>query len=231
MNAVEITSDALSRAFGDLVAGMVSFVPLLILALIVFVIGWLISVGVGRLVTDILKRIKFNQVFERGNWKQALERAELKVDPSAFVGGIFKWVLAIVFLMVAVSVLGFDGLDNFINSVLAYVPRVIVAALILVVAIIISDILQKIVRAGMETTGIGHARIIGSLVRWFILVFAIIAALLQLQIAQVPLEALVGSFFQNLFLGLAAAFAIAFGLGGKDMAADILRQVKNKIEK
>ena len=232
MNAIQITSDALYRAFfEELIPGVVSFVPLLILAIIVFVIGWLFSVGIGRVVTDILKRIKFNQIFERGNWKEALERADLKIDPAGFVGSIFKWVLAIVFLLAAVEILGFSQFAGFLRDVLGYLPNVIVAALIFVVAIIIADIVEKIVRAAVEGTSVGHGHLVGSIARWFIWIFAIFSALLQLDIAVLPVQVLIQTFVQGIGYGLALAMAIAFGLGGRDMAAEILRKMKDKIER
>lgn len=231
MNFVQVASDALNRAFSELLAGIASFVPLLILAFLVMVIGWFISVGVGRLVADVLKRIKFNQVFERGNWKEALEKAELKVDPAGFVGGIFKWVLVIVFLLAAVEILGFDQFAEFLVDVLGYLPNVIVAALIFVVAIIIADIGEKVVRAAVEGTSLGHGQLIGSVVKWFIWIFAVFSALLQLDIAVLPVQVLIQTFVQGLGYGIALAFAIAFGIGGKDMAADLLRQLKSKMER
>ncbi len=229
MNLIDITSEALRQAFGDLLAGVVGFVPLLILAFLVLVIGWFIAAGVGRLVADILKRIRFNQVFERGNWKEALEKAELKVDPAGFVGGIFKWVLVIVFLLAAVEILGFDQFAGFLVSVLGYLPNVIVAALIIVVAAIISDIVEKIVRAAVEGTKMGHGHLISSVVRWFIWIFAIFSALLQLDIAVLPVQVLIQTFVQGIGYGIALAVAIAFGLGGKDQAAEILRELRGKL--
>ncbi len=229
MNLVQITSDALNQSFRDLFAGVISFVPLLILAMIVLVIGWFIAVGIGKLVTDILTRIKFNQVFERGNWKQALERADLKVDPAGFVGAIFKWVLVIVFLLAAVEILGFDQFAGFLRDVLAYLPNVIVAVLIFVVAIVVADILEKIVRAAVEGTNIGHGHLISSVVKWFIWIFAIFSALLQLDIAVLPVQVLIQTFVQGLGYGIALAVAIAFGLGGKDQAAEILRELRTKL--
>jgi hypothetical protein len=231
MNAVQITGDALNRAFSDLLTGVIAFVPLLILALIVFVIGWLIAVGVGRLVTDILKRIKFNQVFERGNWKEALEKAELNTDPSGFVGSIFKWVLVVVFLLATVEILGFNQFAGFLRDVLGYLPNVIVATLIFVVAIIIADIVEKVIRAGVEGTKLGHGHLMGAIARWFILIFATFSALLQLDIAVLPVQVLIQTFVQGIGYGLALAMAIAFGLGGKEMAADLLSRMKNKIER
>lgn len=231
MNVIEVTSGALNQAFGELLAGVVAFVPLLIVAIIVLVIGWFISVGVGRLIADILKRIKFNQVFERGNWKDALEKAELNADPAGFVGGIFKWVLFIVFLLASVEILGFQEFAGFLRDVLAYLPNVIVAALILVVAIIIADIVEKIVRAAVEGASIGHGQLIGSVVKWFIWIFAIFSALLQLDIAAVPVQAFIETFIQGIGFGIALAFALAFGIGGKDQAAEILQELRGKLRR
>ena len=128
----------------DLVAGLINFIPALAGALIVFFIGWFVSVVVGRVVADVLKRLRFNQIFERGNWKEALAKADVKVDPSGFIGAIFKWVLTIVFLLAAVEILGLDQVAVFLQGVLAYLPNVIAAALIFVVAVIIADILEKV---------------------------------------------------------------------------------------
>ena len=194
-------------------------------ALVIFVIGWFISVGVGRLVADILKRLKFNQIFERGSWRQALEKAEVKVDPSGFIGAIFKWVLVIVFLMAAVDVLGLTQLAVFIKDVLAYLPNVLVASLIFVVAVIIADIVEKVLRAAVESTQVGYGHMVGVIVRWSIWIFAIIAILTQLGIAPVLL--------QTLFTGLVAlvviAGGLAFGLAGKDVAGQWLQDMQRKL--
>jgi len=231
MNLVQITSSALSDAFRDLLSGVVSFVPLLIFAILVLLIGWFIAVGVGRLVADLLTRIKFNQVFERGNWKEALAKADLKVDPAGFIGAIFKWVLVIVFLLAAVEILGFEQFAGFLRDVLAYLPNVIVAALILVVAIIVADIVEKVVRAAVEGAKIGHGQFISSVVKWFIWIFALFSALLQLDIAVLPVQVLIQTFVQGIGYGFALAVAIAFGLGGKDQAAEILRDLRNKMQR
>ena len=231
MNLVQITSSALSDAFRDLLSGVVSFVPLLIFAILVLLVGWFIAVGVGRLVADLLTRIKFNQVFERGNWKEALAKADLKVDPAGFIGGIFKWVLVIVFLLAAVEILGFEQFAGFLRDVLAYLPNVIVAALILVVAIIVADIAEKVVRASVEGAKIGHGQFISSVVKWFIWIFALFSALLQLDIAVLPVQVLIQTFVQGIGYGVSLAVAIAFGLGGKDQAAEILRDLRNKMQR
>ncbi|OHA70785.1 MAG: hypothetical protein A3D64_01835 [Candidatus Wildermuthbacteria bacterium RIFCSPHIGHO2_02_FULL_49_9] len=215
-----------AEALQGLWQAFIGFLPELIGALVIFVIGWFVSVGVGRLVADILKRIKFNQVFERGNWKQALNRADVKVDPSGFIGAIFKWVFVIVFLRVAVEVLGFSQLTTFIENILAYLPNVLVAALIFVVAVIIADIAEKILRTAVESTQIGYGHMVGVIVRWSIWIFAVIAILTQLGVTPV--------LWQTLFTGLVAlivlAGGLAFGLGGKEVAAQWLQDINRRLK-
>lgn len=202
------------------------FIPKLVGAIIIFIIGWFISIGVGKLISEILKRIKFNQIFEKGVWKDALEKAEFKIDASGFIGVICKWILVIVFLLAAVEILGLAQFADFLVKVLAYLPNVIVAALIFVVAVIISDILEKLVRAVVEGVRVGYGQVVGAIVRWSIWVFAVLAILIQLKIAPALL--------QSLFIGfvalLAIAGGIAFGLGGKEVAAELLQNLKKKLK-
>ncbi|MBU1015416.1 hypothetical protein KKI17_03225 [Patescibacteria group bacterium] len=209
--------------------GFLGFIPALVGAFLILLVGWIISVGVGKLVADVLKRLRFNQIFERGTWKDALERAELQTDPAGFIGGIFKWVLMIVFLLAAVDVLGLEGFGAWLtNDVLGYLPNVLAAALIIVVAAIIADIAEKVVRAAVEGMQAGYGSLAGGVVKWFIWTFAIFSALLQLNIAVLPIRVLIETFVQAMGYGAALAFAIAFGLGGKDVAAEVLQGLKRR---
>lgn len=210
----------------DLWQGFVGFTPKLIGAVIIFVIGWLISVGIGKLVAEVLRKLKFNRIFEKGGMKEALQKAEFKVDASGFIGAIFKWVLVIVFLLAAVQVLGFQQFAGFLTSVLNYLPNVIVAVLILVVAAIIADILEKIVRAAVEGAKVGYGNIAATIVRWSIWVFAILAILYQLRIA----PGLIQILLQGVVALIVIAAGLAFGLGGKDVAAEILQNIKRKLQ-
>ncbi len=222
-NWLTITKDALLGLW----RGFIDFVPELIGALVVFLVGWLISIAVGKLITEILRKIKFNRIFEKGSWKGALEKAEVKVDPSAFIGGIFKWILMIVFLLAAVEILGLAQFAVLLTNILGYLPNVIVAAFIFVVAVIIADILEKVVRAAVEGVKVGYGRLVGAIVKWSIWVFAILIILYQLKIGQ--------PFMADLFRGIVAMIVIsvglAFGLGGRDIATETLRDLKAKLKK
>jgi len=212
-------------ALKGLWVGFIDFIPNLIGALLVFVIGWVIAVAVGKLIAEILKKIRLNQVFEKGAWKTALERAEIKVDAAAFIGAIIKWVLLIAFLIAALQILGLNQLKDFFVDVLNYLPNVVAASFILVVAIIIADILEKIVRATVEGVKVGYGQLIGAIIKWSIWIFAILSILLQLGIA----PDLVKTIIQGTVALVVIAGGIAFGLGGKEVAADILENLKNKL--
>jgi hypothetical protein len=205
----------------------IKFFPSLVGAIIVFLVGWAIAVVVGKIIAELLKRLKFNDICDKCGIKNALEKAEIKSDMSEFVGSIFKWVLVIVALLATVEVLGFNEFAIFIRQILGYLPNVIVSVLIFIVAVIISDILEKIVKASVVSSGIGYADVVGIIVRWSILITAIMAILVQLRIA----ENIVNILWTGIVAFLVISGSLAFGLGGKDIAAEILRDLRKKLQR
>ncbi len=204
----------------------IGFLPKLIGAIIVFVIGWFIAIGIGKLVTKILQLVKLNQLFAKSGWDEALDKAGIKADVAGFIGAICKWLLVIVFLLAAVEILGFVQFAGFLSSVITYLPNVVVSVAIFVVAVIFADIVEKIIRAAVEKSKIGFAQYASVIVKWSIYVFAILAILLQLGIASY----LINTIFAGVVAMLALAFGLAFGLGGKETASDLLEKLKNKLK-
>lgn len=213
------------QALQNLWQGFLAFIPTLVGAILVFVIGWFISVVIGKLIAEVLTRIRFNQFFERTGWKGALEKAELKVNPAEFIGAICKWILVIVFLLAAVEILGFIEFAGFLKSILAYLPNVIVAVLIFVVTVILVDIVEKVVRTTVEGVKVGYGHLVSVIIKWSIWIFSILAILHQLGVAKPFMETLFTGFVAMLVVSL----GISFGLGGKEVAAEILQNLKNKL--
>lgn len=114
-----------------LLQGLVLFVANLILAIVVFVIGYLIASGIGKIVSEILKSVKFNKLFEKEGWNNAFQKAGINVHPAEFIGAIFKWVFVIASLLIAVDILKLVQFGTVLTQVLNYLPNVVVAALIL----------------------------------------------------------------------------------------------------
>ena len=209
---------------------MIAFIANLILAIVVFLIGYLISVGIGKLITEILKSVRFNKLFEKEGWRKALQRANVDVNPSEFIGAIFKWVFVIVALLIAVDVLKLTSFAGFLTQVLNYLPNVIVAVLVFVVAIIISDIIEKVVRVSVERMKVGYGFVASSIVKWAIWIFTFFLILDQL----LPTSALIKTLYSSIVYGVVASvalgLAIAIGLGGKDTAAKVIEDMYRKIE-
>ena len=214
------------QSLQNLWQGFLNFIPALLGAIVVFVIGWFISVGVGKLISEILRRIKFNQIFEKGSWDEALAKADIKVDTSAFIGAVVKWVLVIVFLLASVEILGLFQLADFLQGVLDYLPNVMVAALIFVVTVIVVDIIEKVVRASVESIKVGHGHMVSVVIRWSIWIFAFLAILMQLKIP----PALMQTLFTGFIALMVIAGGLAFGLGGKEVAGEILRDLYKKLK-
>jgi len=208
----------------------ISFLANLLLAVVVFIIGYLISVGIGKIITEILKSVKFNKLFEKEGWRKALQRANVDVNPSEFIGAIFKWVFVIVSLLVAVDILKLTAFAGFLTQVLNYLPNVIVAVLVFVVAIIISDIVEKIVRVAVERLKVGSGYVAASIVKWAIWVFTFFLILDQLLPSSLLIKTLYSSIVYGIVGALALGIGLAIGLGGKETAAKVIGDMYRKME-
>ena len=219
-------TDAVVGSLLDMWVEFISFLPNLIAALIVFFVGWTIAIAVGRLIEKILVVLRVNVAFDNmKGFKKAIEQSGLKLNIAKLIGEIFKWFLLIVSLLAATDILGLREVSMFLSSVLMYVPNVVVAALILVIAALLSNFVYRTVLASVDAAGFTSGGAIAAMSKWSILVFAFIAALLQLNVA----TQLIQTFLTALFAMLALAGGLAFGLGGKEMAAKWLKKLESDL--
>jgi hypothetical protein len=201
-----------------------AYIPRLVAAIIVFLIGWLVAVLVGKAVDQIIKALRVDSALERLDVHRALDRAGIRLNSGAFVGGLVKWFLIVVFLLAAINILDLGDVSAFLEQVLLYIPHVVVAALILVIAGLVAQTVERTARASVEAAGL-HGGLVGAVARWSIWIFAIVAALLQLGIAETLIQTLV----TGVVAMIALAGGLAFGLGGKDIAGDILGKARREI--
>lgn len=225
---VQTGGEVLFTSMVILWGGVVAFLPQFIVALIIIIFGWVIAVAIGRLVTQIVAGLKIDIALESLGTKELVSRAGFKLDSGAFLGGLVRWFFIVVFLMTAVDVLGLDEVTMFLRDiVLLYIPNVIVAAIILVAAAVLADVVQRLVRGSAQAAHLPSAAFLGGVAKWAIWIFAILAALYQLGVA--------GPFVQTLFTGFVALVSIAgglaFGLGGKDAAARFIERLRSDINK
>jgi hypothetical protein len=223
---LSVWTGAVTNSLAELWVQFISFVPNVIAAVVVFLVGWAIAVAVGRLIEKLLVLVRINAAFEslRG-LKRVVEQAGLKLDIAHLVGEIFKWFLIIVSLLAATDILGLVQVSEFLTSVLYYIPNVVIAALILVISVVLANFVYRTVLAAVEAAGFTSGGAIAAISKWSILVFAIFAALLQLNVASQLIQTILTAFFAM----VAIAGGLAFGLGGKDLAAKWLAKAEHDL--
>ncbi len=223
---VQTWTEVLALSFQELWGGVLAFVPQLIVALVVFIIGWIIAVALGKVVEQIIKAIKVDMALRSLGVEEAVSRAGMKLDSGAFIGGLVRWFFILVFLFAAIDVLGLTQVTEFLRSVvLTYVPQVIVASLILVAAALLAEVTENVVEGSARAARLPSAGFLGGVAKWAIWIFALLAALYQLGIA----GPLVQTLFTAFVAMLALAGGLAFGLGGKDFAARYLERLRSDI--
>ena len=223
---VQTWGDVLALSFQELWGGVVTFVPKLVVALVVFIIGWIIAVALGKVVEQVIKALKVDMALKSLGMEEPVSRAGMRLDAGAFIGGLVRWFLILVFVLAAFDVMGLSQVTEFLRTVvLAYIPQVIVAALILVAAALLAETVNNIVEGSARAAHLPSAGFLGGVAKWSIWIFAILAALFQLGIA--------GPFVQTIFTAFVAMVAIAgglaFGLGGKEMASRYLEKLRSDI--
>lgn len=206
--------------------GAINFLPSLIGALIVIIIGLIVASGIRSLIEKVVGVLKIDSLLQKIGLSPFFERAHLQINAGKFFGLLAYWFLAIVFILAATDILGLFGISLFLRDVLAYIPSIIVAVLIMLAAVVLANFSKSIVKASVMSAKLHASKFLGTLVWWTITVFGFLAALIQLGIAVTILNTLI----TGLIAMLALAGGIAFGLGGKDYAAYLLEKLRRETE-
>ena len=206
--------------------GVILFVPKFIGALLLLALGWLFGAAVGRVVQQLVEIAKLDEYLKKSGFDRMLARAGYGLNSGLFLGWLAKLFFIVIFLIAALQVIGLSSVNDYLKYVLAYIPQVIVASLVLFIASIAADFFGSLVGGTSRAIGSSVTHLLAAVVRWAIWVFAIIFALSQLGIAR--------EFMLTLFTGIVAMLALAgglaFGLGGKDAAAEFIKKVQHEIK-
>ncbi len=218
----EVTVNSLQGLWGQ----VLSFLPSLIGALIVVIVGLIISSGLRTLIERIVGVLKIDSLLRKIGLSPFFERAGLQINSGKFLGLLVYWFLVIVFVLAATDILGLFGVSMFLRDVLSYIPNIIVAVLIMLAAVVLANFLKSLVKASVSSAKLHGSKFLGTLAWWTIVVFGFLTALIQLGIATTILNTLI----TGLIAMLALAGGLAFGLGGKDYAAYLLEKLRRETE-
>jgi small-conductance mechanosensitive channel len=221
-------ADVLSQSFQNLSYGLISFIPNLVIAIVIFIVGWLIGVGLGRVVKQIIDALRIDQALRPTGIERVLSRAGYELSAGKFLGFLVKWFFIVVFLVAALDVLHLTTVNLFISDVvLGYLPQVIVAVLILFVAALVAEAAERVIAGSARAASLSAAGFLGKVARYAIWIFAILAALTQLNVA----TEIIQSLFQGIIIAVAIAVGLAFGLGGQKTAERYLDHLHAEIKK
>jgi hypothetical protein len=220
MDFVNQILQAIVDAFGNVVGRFLTTLPTLFAALIIVVLGWIVGVLVSKALTRLLRTVRFNELAKRAGVDQFLERARIKLDPSGALSTLIKWFIILLFLVAAANTLGWPQVSQFLNQILAYLPNVAVAVIILIVGLALAGFIRDIVRGAVASAGAveQNVNLIAGATYWLFAVISVLTALDQLGIAITLSETL----YVAIFGSIAAILALAFGLGGRTLAGDLM---------
>ena len=223
---VDTWGQVLQSSFQGLWNGIIMFIPNLIVALVILLIGWAIGMIFDKIVSKFMQTIKFDEALKKAGFEDVVKRAGLNLNSGHFLGGIIKYFVVIVFLIASFDVLGLSQVTAFLQQVVVgFLPQLIIAVLILLVGGVVGDVVSRIVVASARTAALSSANFLGTVSRWAVWIFSLLVALSQMGIA--------GPFIQTLFTGFVVAVSLAlglsFGLGGQEAASEAIRNVKHKI--
>lgn len=197
-------------AFGTLL----SYVPQLIGAIIVLIVGYLVARLIGAVLTRVLARVGFDRVMDRAGVASFLRRSGTELTPSGTLGKVVFWFVFIIAFTMFASALGVPQISGFLNEMIGYIPRIFAAIAILFLAAVFANFVAALIRGATSN------EILAKIGRYLIIVYAAFAALTVLDIA----VQLTANTLLVVLSGLALAFGIAFGWGGRDLARDLLQR-------
>ncbi len=208
----------------EMLTRIMAYLPVLLGALVILIVGWIVAKAIRRIVDWLLKTVSFDMMADKAGISEVLRKGNLKTTAREVVSSLVYWLIMIMVLVMVVNALGLPKASDILASLFAYVPKVIAALFVLVVAMFLASFVSGIVRIAAGNANLPKPDLLAGISQWAIIIFAVTISLAQLGIA--PL--LVTATFNIILGGVCLALALAFGLGGKDAAARYLEELKEK---
>jgi hypothetical protein len=218
-------SDVFTQSLQTLWWNFVQFTPRLVIAIVFFIIGWLLGSLIARAIEQVFASLKVDNLFTSIGADNFLHKAGMNLNTGHFVGQVVRWFVIIVFLLPSLNLVGLYDVASFLkDDVLGYLPQVIIAAFVLIIAAIVSEALSKTVLAAGKAMNLRAANMLATVAKYAVWVFAFIIAL-----GKLGLNDYMSILFSGIVAMLALGGALAFGLGGKDAAARFISRLGEEV--
>ena len=209
--------DSLELALREAVTDLFEFIPRLVGAIILLLLGWFLGKLIGGLVTRALRAVRFNEVADKAEIDEFLRNAGVRMDPAAVVGAFVRWFIYLIFFLSAFNALGLTQVSAVIDDIIAFVPKVVVAIVVLLIGALAANLFARVVRGALRSVGIENPDLFVNIARFAVIAFAAIAALDMLEIA----PTVVNGLWTALLFGIVGTLVLAFGLGGREAASNL----------
>ncbi len=219
-------SDVVRTSLLSLYSSVAGFLPRLIAAIVVFLIGWLIATLIAKLVYHIIRVLQIDRALDGIGFRKVWERSGFKLDTPMFFGELVKWFFIVVFLLSAANIVGLTEVSQFLSTVVLYIPNVIVAAIILLIGMMVAKFLEGVVMATVKAAKLASANLLGAIAKWAVVVFSLLIALNQLGIAQDIIKIVI----TGIVAAISIALGLALGLGGQKHADEFIGNMKKRIK-
>lgn len=212
------------EAVTQLITKLIAFVPNLMGAIVILVIGIVLAKVAATVVKRLLGAVGVDKLAARLQSIDVVARADIKVSFAAILSQVLYYFLVLLTLVAATDVLGLPIVSNLVSQAIEYLPNLLAAMIILVIGAILADALREIAVVTCRSLGIPAAGMIGSIVFWFVFVALLVTAMSQ---AQLQTDFVVAN-LSILLAGLALAFALAYGLAARPLMGGFLAQFYNR---
>src|ERR1700704_83387 len=221
MPTVPVTDwgQAIMTSVAAALALLLGAIPKVIGFAVILIIGWIIASALATAVAAILRTVKFNDLAQRAGISGFVQRMGVHTDAAGFLANIVKWFVRLIVLVTAFDALGLPAVSQVLQQILLWLPNLIVALVVLVIAGLAANALAGLVRGATAESGLGNPDLLATIARVSVWAFAIVIAVDQIGIA----TTIVNTLFMATVGAVAIAFALAFGLGGRETAAQIVQ--------
>jgi hypothetical protein len=210
---------ALTTSLATALSLFLGAIPRIIGFLVILVIGWLISGALAAGVAALLRAVRFNVLAQNAGIQGFINNMGLRTDASGLLANIVKWFVRLIVLVVAFDALGLPAVSQVFQQFLLWIPNLVVAVVVLVIAGLAANALSNLVRGSTAQAGFDNPDLLATIARVAVWAFGIVVAVNQIGIAQ----ELVNTLFMGFIGALALAAGLAFGLGGRDTAGQIVQ--------
>jgi hypothetical protein len=218
-SGIQSWGDAIRTSVTEALSMFLGAIPKVLGFFVILIIGWIIAAVISRVVARILRQVNFNDLADRSGLTGFVRKMGVETDASGFIAQVVKWFIRLIVLVVAFDALGLPAVSQILQDLLLWLPNLIVAIVILVIAGLAANAIGGLVRGAAAEADLGNPDLLATIAKGAVWAFAIIAAINQVGVA----DTLVNTLFMGLVAALALALGLSFGLGGRDTAAEIVR--------